>query len=79
MVWTRRDGSQIRWPVSQTTRSPEWKTSYRGTVQTTRHDRTLTSLFDFVAIQGVRTFDRTEYAAGVLAFMRARSDTTSPF
>ncbi|WP_347920009.1 BLUF domain-containing protein [Paracoccus marcusii] len=37
------------------------------------------SLFDFVATQGVRTLDRTEYAAGVLAFMRAKSETTSPF
>ena len=37
------------------------------------------SLFDFVAIQGVRTLHRTEYAAGVLAFMRAQFDTTSPF
>lgn len=37
------------------------------------------SLFNFIATQGVRTLDRTEYAAGVLAFMRAQSETTLPF
>src|SRR6056297_1374003 len=42
MVWTRRDGSPIRWPASQTTRSPAWMVSCRGIGQTTRPDRTLT-------------------------------------
>ena len=34
---------------------------------------------DFVATQSVGTLDRTDYAAGVLAFMRVQSETTLPF
>src|SRR6056297_1320671 len=45
MVWTRRDGSPIRWPAYQTTRSPAWMICCRGIGQTTRPDRTLTSMW----------------------------------